>query len=346
MNKKAFVRLIKKLAQELPDPDPNITGPVAAPTPITRMPRTEPAAAPTAHPGRGGFVANPQVKRMQEALISLAQAVTEQINLPQMSPESSRQEQVEATSRNSFNNFITKTYMRDSDVPGVEFNPDPTKMQMSEKKPTPANRMSIVMDTMRRIGNPTQKGGEFVADGKWGPRTNAAIHNAYSFAYGLLKMAKDFGITPQSYNEEQLAKFKTLFPEEGEELPLHAKAESAPLVTENVKNIHRLYNEIRQKILEKPEYQTFIEGDTPFATYEKSGAKLTPQQTQAVNAAFANKLQIYNKPISINDLLTADAFKAWVQKNVPQVPVDNALAMLKRNVGTMLRDEKALSERE
>ena len=107
-----------------------------------------------------------------------------------------------------------------------------------------------------------------------------------------------------------------------------------------------MYNEIKQGILEKPEYRASIEGEQPFATYEKAGAHLTPQQIAAVNTAFANKLQVYNKPISVTDLLNADSFKAWIQKNVPQVPPENVLAQLKRQVSTSIRDTKALSERE
>ena len=287
---------------------------------------------------------NPQVKKMQQALLDLSQAVVSQINIKQLGDQGAElQQQGESAGRDSFNNFIAKSYLRNSDVPGVEFDPNPKATQMGQKTPSTPTRMGVIMDTMARIGGSKQ---EAVVDGKWGPRTNAGLHNAYALAYSLLGLAKDFGMKVTAYDQEKLAKLKQLIPESPDKMPVLSRIEAAPLIAEHLKAITSLYNEIKQGVLEKPAYRAYIEGDKPFATYEKPGAKLTPQQIEAVNAAFGNKLQVYNKPISINDLLSVDAFKAWVQKNVPQVPVENVLATLKQQAATSARDEKALSQRE
>lgn len=305
-------------------------------------PMGPPAPKPSAGPAGHG-VGNPQVKRMQQALMNLSQAVVSQINIKDLAnPDNPLQQQGEAAGRDSFNNFIAKSYLRNSDVPGVEFDPDAKKTQMNQKTPSTPTRMGVIMDTMARIGSSKS---EAVVDGRWGPRTNAGLRNAYALAYSLLNLAKDFKVPLQSYNEEQLAKLKELIPDDEAAMNVLSKVEAAPVITEHLKNIQRMYQEIKAHILEKPAYRAYIEGDQPFATYQKAGAGLTKQQIDAINAAFGNKLQVYNKPISISDLLSAEAFNNWVKKNVPQVPAANVLETLKNQVATTQRDTKALSER-
>jgi hypothetical protein len=117
-------------------------------------------------------------------------------------------------------------------------------------------------------------------------------------------------------------------------LPTTAKIENAPRLSRHLQAITSMYNEIKNGILQKPEYQAFIEGDQPFATYqnEKPSLQLNQQQINAINAAFANKLQINNKPISIANLLSMDALKSWQQQNLPEMPLQNILISLKKQI--------------
>src|ERR1700723_3450758 len=118
-----LVELIKKTAQagdELGDVPINPAKNVPAGPP-------SPPSAPKYGPPNMAQ-GNSQVKKMQQALIDLSKAVTQQINIQQLADPNQVQHGStapgEATGRDSFNNFITKNYLRGSDVPGVEFDPN------------------------------------------------------------------------------------------------------------------------------------------------------------------------------------------------------------------------------
>lgn len=331
MNKKATVDLIKKIAEDL-DFFPG-TAPAAATRPTAHRPA--PAAglpdfdAPAARPVGGGTAsAVPQVKKMQQSLIDLAQSVSSQINIQDMA-SGGQQEAGEASSRDSFNNFVTKHFMGASDVPGTEFDPDASKTQMDQKSPSAPHRMLTVMNTMSRIGNP--KTGEMAVDGKWGPRTNAALRNAYAFAFAMLQLASSFQTTPKSYSQADLAQFKQLIPPDEAVTPV-AKLDAntiqaAGALAQHLRAIQGMYAEIKQNVLQNPQYQTYIEGNTPLASYKKTGPAFNPQEKQMYDQLVSGNTQ-YNKTfnflvhspdgkasmeghISIADLMSADAFKKW-----------------------------------
>lgn len=326
-NLKSLVAEIKKLASPPPKPPAGYQASHTAPAPGRPATTTHNTDSVYQYSGSAG------VKEMQKELIELSKVVTSQINVQNVNKGETDREKGEAAGRDSFGDFITKNYLRDSDVPGVEFDPNPNKTQVAQKTPSDPTRLGVIMDTMRRIGNP--KMGEFAADGKWGQRTQAAVQNAYAFAFSLLKLSKDFKLQVKSYTDGNLATFKELISgENGAELPTNKKLENAPRISTHVQAIIKLYNEIKNGVLEKPEYRAYIEGDQPFVTYknDKADAKLTQPQIDAINKAFGNKLQVQNKPISIANLLSLDSLKAWQQQNAPQMPLQNILISLKKQI--------------
>lgn len=327
MNKKATVDLIKKMAQDL-DFFPGTAPAKAAPSgarPVPAGSATTPGARPVA-PNMGSGV--PQVKKMQQSLIDLAQSVSSQINIQDLAG-GGQQEAGEASQRDSFNNFVTKHFMGASDVAGTEFDPDPNKTQLDQKSPSAPHRMLTVMNTMSRIGNP--KTGEMTVDGKWGLRTNAALRNAYAFAFAMLQLAGSFQSPPKAYTQSDLARFKQLIPPDEMVTPvvkLDANAIQVSLeLTQHLKAIQQMYGEIKGDILQNPQYQTFIEGNTPFATYKKKGPGFNQQEKQMHDQLASGNPQ-YNRTfnfmvrspdgkasmeghISLADLMSAEAFKKW-----------------------------------
>src|SRR5271166_3051157 len=116
-----------------------------------------------AKPGGGGV---PQgnlindVIKMQDQLINLANTVVKESGPFNVTPQQQQQTGApppggdqRAMSRTSFADFVAQYYARQSDVPAVEFTPDPTKNKPQDlKNPQQATRMNTLMDTMRRIG--------------------------------------------------------------------------------------------------------------------------------------------------------------------------------------------------
>ena len=263
---------------------------------------------------------NVDVMAMQHALQDLAQDVSSQINLQDAFSGDPRKEQ-EAKSRDSFGVFLTKNYMRNAKVPGVEYDPDPKVTDVSQKRPDDPTRMSVVMDTMKRIGSP--KKGEDWADGRWGRRTSAAVRNAFAFASGLFDFVNDINrfsskkINIRSYNENALKELENIA--RAENLSPQQKSESVQVITQHIKAIKSMYDEVKNHVLQHPAYQQFIEGDVPFKKYQTA---LTPQQVENLKKAFPKGFTINfgwgTTYIGIDNLTSLDALKTWIHRAVPE----------------------------
>ena len=270
--------------------------------------------------GNIGQSSNTDVMTMQHALQNLAQVVSSQINLQDVSSGDPRKEQ-EAKARDAFGVFLTKNYMRNTKVPGVEYDPNPKITDISQKRPDDPTRMSVVMDTMNRIGNP-KKGEQFV-DGVWGTRTNAAVCDAYAFASGLLDFVDDINrfathkMQITYYDRPDLHEFATMV-KANNSLSPDDKKKAALLVTQHVKAIQNMYNEVKNNILEHPAYRQFIESDTPYKTY---GQKVTPQQIETLKKSFPQGFTINfgdgQTRLGVDALLSKDALIKAIQNAAP-----------------------------
>jgi hypothetical protein len=296
--------------------------------------------------GGGGGGGGLAVKEMQRALMELAKAVTAQINVaPKPGANADPRAEQEAKSRNSFHNFITKTFLTQSDVPGVEFDPDETKTEMKDKDPSDPSRMGVLMNTMNRVGNPRQ--GEKFDDGNWGPRTQAALRNAYAFAYAMLQLAKEYNLTKvTAYNSAALGQFRVS--ESEKDIPAQEKPKYAEIYTKHIKAILNMFKQIRQNILEKPAYQEFIEGDKPYATFDqdKGGEKpgqapvaIDPQAMASMQKRFEKGFPVlfYNVqtresqtvPVLITDLTSPQALQDWQYRNQTGMDASEILRQVK-----------------
>jgi hypothetical protein len=317
MNKKDLVTLIEKMAQSLADP-PGVDMKTYQPT--------TPTAAPA--PASGGAASvryrNPTIVKMQEALQALAQAVTSQLNVQKLQG---------AEGRDSFGDFFAKHYLQNKDVSSVEFSPDPTKTKMPDKDPRSPSKLNWVMDTMRRIGGEKAEG---FADGVWGPRTNASLVNSYALAEGLLNLSKEFKLPVHAYSESDLAKLKPAINEENG-LSSKEKNDVAPIVIGHLNAIRRLYNEIKQGILEKPQWRAYIENDKPYVNYKSQA--LTPQQLEAIKQTYP---QGFNIPvddkgtaakIEVDNLISTDTLNKWIAQ-FPETKLDpyNVLKLVSNQI--------------
>jgi hypothetical protein len=273
---------------------------------------TGPASVPTVNlssPSRGIVSrGNPAIARMQEALQALARAVTSQLNLQNSQKQ-------EAAGRDSFGDFFAKHYLRNTDIPSVEFTPDPTKTKIPEKDPRIPSKLNWVMDTMQRIGG--EKSENF-ADGIWGPRTNASLVNSYALAQGLLNFAQEFQLPVHSFNSQDLERLKPAIREDDSLTP-QQKNDVASVVMNNINAIRQLYNEVKQGILEKPQWRAYIENDKPYLQYKSQ--QLGQDQLQTLQQSFPNgfTVPLYDEagttaPITIADLATPATLQKWVSQ--------------------------------
>ena len=340
MNKRDMVALIKKRAQDLADPPgvntskpkvPNVPqAPEGGTIPVENLPRVQGPS--------------PDIIKMQTALTNLARTVTSEIGAsalaaPKPGQSQDPEAQKEAAGRLAFSNFITEHYINQSDVPAVEYDPNPAKTQMSEKDPSKAKRMNTVMDTMSRVGGSKN---EFKVDGNWGPRTNAALRNSYALGFALLKMATDFHFEPHSYDASELAKLKQLTPLDNTSISPAEKIKRSKEIVPQLRAITNLFNEVKTHILQKPANRAYIEGTQSYATYQKNEASTTPstQVVDDLNKKFTNmKVSGANAdgkpvsvPITVSDLITPQTLQLWQQKNLPKVPLENIISQIKKHL--------------
>src|SRR6185369_6572510 len=331
-NLKQIVEQIKKLAAPPPKPGqgyqpsgrPSATpagGAGAAPA-QTGGPRVLPGhggRGPAQPVGHGGGGSNISIIAMQQALQDLAQTVTSQINLQDVFSGDPMKEK-DAKARDAFGVFLTKNYMRNTKVPGVEYDPNPAVKEIKDKTETDPTRMSIVMDTRNRVGNP--KKGENFVDGAWGKRTNAAVRDAFAFASGLLDFVDDVNrfatkkMQIRSYDRTRLSELEKFATVENS-LTNQQKVQAAPEVTKHVKSIKSMYNEVKENILQHPAYSQFIEGQSSFKTYTP---KVTTEMVAALKQQFPQGFQITLVPsknmaqIGIDSLLSKEAFEKWLSQ--------------------------------
>lgn len=278
--------------------------------------------------GGGGYGGGTGIIAMQQAIQDLSKDVTSQINLQDVASGDPRKEQ-EAKERDAFGVFLTKNYMRNTKVPGVEYDPDPKVTDVNQKRPDDPTRMSVVMDTMNRVGNP--KKGEVFADGQWGPRTNAAVRDVYAFASGLLDFVDDINrfatrkMNIQSYNRQNLQEFAAFAQVNPNALTAADKVKVAPIVTQHVKAIQAMYDEVKNHILQHPAYQQYIEGSVPFKSYYK----VSPQQISLLQKTFPQGIDVtfqnFKSKIQISDLTSLDKVKEWMQRAAPDAVREGTL---------------------
>ena len=329
-NFKSLVQQIQKLASPPPPPPAGYV----------------PSAAPSSHSGGatgvGGAVrrGNPEIQKMQEAIIALAREVTSQLNPQNLGAPDPRKKQ-EAGGRDSFADFLTKHFMRNSDVPAVEFTPDSNKSKMEEKDPRIASKLSWVMDTMSRIGHSNN---EFTADGIWGPRTAAALDNVFAMTSGLFALADAFGVHPKGYTPDNLSQLKEGV-EDSDKFSLTKKIDYASKITKHISAIGKMYQQLKSQVLQNPQYQTYIENDTPYLQHTKpeSGFTPTPQQLEVMKKAFPNGFDVYlnttdqgakvSAKLDVDNMASPEAFQEWMKSRGVLKDADEVLKQVADQVG-------------
>lgn len=300
LSNKHIVDKIQKLAQLQP------WSPTGAPaTP----------AAPGAAPAPTGSGGPRDVAKMQMELRNLATTVSSQVGAPKPGVPQTKQEKDEADSRLSFNNFIVEHYLRPAG--GVEFDADPSQTQMADKNPNQPARMNMLVDTMSRVGGPSN---EMSVDNNWGPRTNGALRDAYALAAGLMKMAKSFNFAPQQFTEADVGNFKDLIPYKATDITPQQKNERAQYLAPYIVGVRHLFDEVQRHILNKPAYRSYIEGQA-YQTYKaQPTVQLTPQQVESLKQKFPNGFAVpvdpqgtHSAQFTVDDLVNTDSLNKKVE---------------------------------
>lgn len=254
-------------------------------------PPSRPSTSPKPRPTGGGPGYSTQgIKNMQAALHALAQTISATIDYDallktmstppgQPSPEDKGAFQAQY-GRDMFSNFMVGNYLRRANVHGVEYDTDPKRTKMLDKKPSDLKSMFNILDSMRRIGSEKK---ESVADGNWGPRTNNALRNAAAIATAISKLGGDLGMESTAFDVNKIAELNSLVPENYNDIPITDKLQRAPKITEILKGANALFKDFKQQVFMDPTYRNFIEGKAPMMTFG-------PQKEKGIEATEGEKL--------------------------------------------------------
>jgi len=290
---KGIVALIKKIAEEADElGDAPGLGTVPA----------KPAVQKPSGPPRSKNIAE-----MQKALQALAKDVVANFNIVQG----------ENKKPTKGNDFVVNKFLTNTDIGGIEYSPK------AEGQATTNN--SVILQTMNDISNePPQK----FADGRWGPKTNAALRATLAFAKAIFNLAKNFGIDREVntiYPERALNNLESSAPKSDSEKTFKQKDEYSVTFTEHVVAIHKMFDLIKNKVINNLQHQSFG------VSYKKE--KVLSQSDQAL------KKQLYtawskqrhanngfsitvNQPgregesltanLNYTDLVSPQSFNAWL----------------------------------
>lgn len=206
---------------------------------------------------------------MQTALQNLARTISSTIDYDmllktistppgQPSPEDQKDFQAQY-GKDMFSNFMVGQYLRRADVHGVEYDTDPKRTKMLDKKPSDLKSMFVILDSMKRIGNEPK---ESAADGNWGPRTNNALKNASAIATAISKLGAELGMQATAFDPGKIAELNTLIPTKDTDISIADKIQRAPKIANILNGVDALFKDFKQQVFMDPTYRNFIEGKT------------------------------------------------------------------------------------
>lgn len=299
-NLKQIKNLIEKYAQDYPvRKHPRVDSPAGIPAGVPQKGKN--TVNPTA-PTPTVAAADPGIMAMQEALVNLSRSFTSQ--------RTDLKPAIDHPTRKSFADFVSGN-LKD-----------------------PKSGGSPVLDSLKQLSDP--KTGGFPLDGKWGPKTYAALHRAADFGQSIFKIANQFKLNPTSYSEENLNILMTFI--NGDKLTQAQKVSNASEITKHINAISALYSEVMKSIMSSPAMKEKIEG----MPAEKNS--LPPQVIDALNGkynsfsvSFQSDAGVVQKPITVNDFTSKEALQAWKDKNMNGVPIQlsNIVSQLKQQVERM-----------
>ncbi len=307
----------------------------------------------TAPRGGGGYYAPPAIRDMQTAMQNLAKTISATIDydaltksmqpLPpgQTAPPGTEQDKAAFQAqygKDMFSNFMVGNYLRRADVKGVEYDTDPKRTKMLEKKPSDLKSMFIILDTIKRVGNERR---ESFADGNWGPRTNNALKNISAIADAIIKLGGELGMESRSFDIGKVKELNGLIPEKDTSISPQEKVARAPKITQILEGVQALFLDFKQQVLMDPTYRNFIEGKAPIMTFGPAKEKgvdasegerpiLADLQQSGVRSRYVNhpdatfSVNLDEKytgqkvpPFRINaaSLVSPEAFEQWINSS-------------------------------
>ncbi len=226
--------------------------------------------------------------------------------------------------RKDFNDFIAE---RGSSIKTEEWDPDPTRRTISEKRPTDRIELDTVLNLLKRTGSQFS---ETNPDGIWNERTQNAIKTVWALTDSFLNIAEDYGVYDRiqsTFSFKDLNTLKSNIPtgslEDVTKLPPAQKENKAKVLTPLVKKATNLYNQFKEIILKNPIHQNYING-----TYGLMTAKPGQADPGEIPENLKNK-NLTEEYISNFYVTNGKGARVFVNQKVPLNAFENVPNFLK-----------------
>lgn len=320
-NLKQIVEEIQKQAGPKPPVPPAGYKPEGAPAPAqptgaATRPVPKPGvsgkpAVPGAHApaGRHGFPSSAEVRKMQEALINLANIAsstdvtsmqgnkdgvmegkqTRQIPAVDALPTKGRpsdgqmgdKDQYELSQQTKddknylggsdpFGKFLVQNYIgKDSFIGKQYLNVDVAGQNNREHASMNPTNLRGIIDTIKRIGSPNAKG-ERVVDGVWQTRTNNALHVVSDLVEAIMGLSTDMGVKLAAYNPGYLANFKKLVPDSWNMMKSQEEVNKrAEVITQHLNAMTKMFQQFNNDVLNNKAIRQFIDQKEAFVSFPR-----------------------------------------------------------------------------
>ena len=234
--------------------------------------------------GAGGGAAD--IKAMQQAIRDFASSMVKYKTKSAYDPQTKKMKEVvdQNDKRKDFNDFLAEQYSAGSSIKGQEWTTDVAATSREKKLPTDIIELDNVIDGLRRMG--TYKN-EAMIDGNWDWRTQNALKNVWAIADALVRVTDDFGAKlPVKFTRGDLQALANAVPKTNDiaRYPLQNKIQSARVIKPLVEKLTAFYNAYYTKIIQSPEYSSYIKQDAPLVTVKPGGQNpaAIPRELQQV----------------------------------------------------------------
>lgn len=253
------------------------------------------------------------IKAMQQAIINLANKISEHdmadIKAP-FTPDKDK-EGMYLGGSDAFGKFLVDRYMKT--VPtGKQFVTTDLRMPVRTETATEDVSLKNIIATMKRVGKPGQ---EHEADGDWGPRTNNALKQAAAFGRAMLMLTSDMDLKT-SYTQADLDLLNKYIPNDEKRVSQELKEKVAPIIEGELYKISNFYDSFKKFVLEHPQYKEQIEQNQPFYTLKSDLKKMTPYEEKLYEANKLSELtgiQINGVPVHLHHLSDMISFKNFLK---------------------------------
>jgi hypothetical protein len=216
----------------------------------------------------------------------------------------------------AFGNFITQNYLKNSPFIGKQYlNTDVSGQENRQSASIKPTNLRGIIDTIKRVGSPNAKGEKSV-DGLWQTRTNNALHVIRDLVSAMLSFTKDMNIKVPGYTEDDLKKFRV--PESYNDMKSSEEISSiAKGLTLHLNAMIKFFENLNAQIFNNKDFRKYIDQKEPFAKYTR-------------NIQIPNNMKVFGIPgiqfswikdpkqnwISLNELSSLDNFKGFLRRTL------------------------------